>query len=464
MTEMRDATAVPQARSSVQTPSLGYGFSTVEREGWTRRLGVAPTYGLASRNCLEAVGCALGSSPDDVPSVLPLSRCSEAGRTRSRIALVAHDIHDHGGMERVNAELVRALHLEFDLTVVSATLADDLLPFVVRWRRIRVPRRPFLAKFLVFFVAAGWAIHRDYPHLDLVHTLGAIVPNRVDIASLHFCHAGFRSATGSLAAHGAPLLRRVNSAASRRVALWAECWCYRPGRTRVLAAVSDGVRLEAMRHFPRVPVVLTPNGVDTARFSPDHIVRDRTRRAANVGENTCVALFVGGEWDRKGLGLALEGLAMARASGVDVVLWVVGTGDTSRFAARVQELGMDQYVWFLGRCDHVESFYPAADLFVLPSAYETFSLACFEAAASGLPLVIPPISGARDLVGRDKGGVIIERDAGSVARAFRALGGDRARRIHRGSVARRRAEKFTWGACTAEVAKLYRSLLREASD
>lgn len=385
-----------------------------------------------------------------------------SGVTVGRIALVAHDINDHGGMERSYAELVRALHSEFDLTVVSATLADDLLPLVARWHRIRVPRRPTVIKFLVFFIAAGRALRRDHRHLQLVHTLGAIVPNRVDIASLHFCHAGFRSATGSLALHGAPLLRRLNSAASRRVGLWAERWCYRPGRIRAFAAVSDGVRQEAIQHFPGVRVVLTPNGVDTARFTPDEMVRRRTRRAADVGEETCLALFVGGEWDLKGLGLAVEGVAIARAAGVDVALWVVGTGDTSRFTAKARKLGADKSVRFFGRRDDVDNFYRAADVFVLPSAYETFSLACFEAAASGLPLVIPPISGARDLVGHDEGGVIIERDAASVAKALRTLAGDPARRVHLGDEARRRARGFTWGRSTAEVAKLYHSLLDEA--
>ena len=40
----------------------------------------------------------------------------------------------------------------------------------------------------------------------------------------------------------------------------------------------------------------------------------RTRAELGVGPETCVALFVGGDWDRKGLALAIEGLAYARAA------------------------------------------------------------------------------------------------------------------------------------------------------
>ena len=48
------------------------------------------------------------------------------GAGTPRLALVAHDVHDEGGMERVVAELVRRLTGDFDVVVVSSTLAPDL--------------------------------------------------------------------------------------------------------------------------------------------------------------------------------------------------------------------------------------------------------------------------------------------------------------------------------------------------
>jgi len=380
------------------------------------------------------------------------------GRPRPRVTLVAHDVHDAGGMEHAHAEVVRALHHEFDLTVISATLATELQPLVA-WERIRVPQRPFFAKFGVFFIRGGFAVGRS--RSDLVHTLGAIVPNRVDVASLHFCHEGFRAATGALTSGGASALRRASSGLARLLALGAEHWCYRPGRLQVLAAVSEGVRQEAAVHFPTVEVRLTPNGVDTRRFVPDLDARSATRRAAGVGAQTCVALFVGGDWARKGLLLAVEGLAKARAEGVDLVLWVVGAGDEQRFARSADELGVREAVTFFGRRGDPERFYQGADLFVLPSGYETFSLACFEAAACGLPLVIPKLSGAGELVGDDEGGILVERDAASVADAMSSLSSDPERRTRLGEEARRRAGRFTWEASTAAVAGLYGDLLRQ---
>ena len=121
------------------------------------------------------------------------------GGLRPRLALVAHGVHDHGGMERALAELVRRARREVDFVVVSPTLADDLQR-EVDWVRVRTPRRPYVLRFLVFFVVAGLRLRRV--RADLRQSEGAIVPNRVDVATVQFCHAGYVASTGSLAPSG----------------------------------------------------------------------------------------------------------------------------------------------------------------------------------------------------------------------------------------------------------------------
>ena len=87
----------------------------------------------------------------------------------------------------------------------------------------------------------------------------------------------------------------------------------------------------------------------------------------------------------------------------------------------------------------VERFYQAADVFVLPTAFETFSRSAHEAAACGLPVVAPPVSGIRDLIGRDEAGIVVAREASSVAQALVALAGDAHLRARLADEARRRA-------------------------
>ena len=54
--------------------------------------------------------------------------------------------------------------------------------------------------------------------------------------------------------------------------------------------------------------------------------------------------------------------------------------------------------------DSLLRMYREYDVFVLPTLYETFSLAAFEAAASGLPLVAPAVSGIEELIGDGEAG------------------------------------------------------------
>ncbi len=110
--------------------------------------------------------------------------------TKPRVALVAHGINDSGGMEQACAELIRHGSDEFDFCVVSAELAPELRSVVQQWTRIGVPARPIPLKFCLFWLRAGKALR--LVDADLIHTVGAIVPNRVDLTSIHFCHGGIR--------------------------------------------------------------------------------------------------------------------------------------------------------------------------------------------------------------------------------------------------------------------------------
>jgi UDP-glucose:(heptosyl)LPS alpha-1,3-glucosyltransferase len=378
--------------------------------------------------------------------------------TRPTVALVAHGIHDHGGMERAFSELIRRGHGEVDFVVLAAELAEELRP-LVRWHRIRTPSRPIPLKILAFGAVAGIRLART--RTDLVHALGAIVPNRVDVATVQYCHAGDIAATGELAPAGSPPLRRLNSALKRLVAVAAERWCYRPGRVRAFAAVSPGVGRELAAHYPGVPTSVTPNGVDTDRFAPDAGERSATRARLAIPDDALVLVFLGGDWDRKGLAVAIEGLAAARARGLGPSrLLVVGRGDTRRFGGLAARAGVGDAVTFLGPRADVERWLRAGDVLVLPTLYETFSLAAHEAAAAALPVVATRVSGIEDLVGDDAAGVIVERGASSIADALLALR-DPGARGRLGDEGRRRAAAFSWDRSVRSVLDVYASLRRE---
>jgi glycosyltransferase involved in cell wall biosynthesis len=373
------------------------------------------------------------------------------------VTIVAHAVHDGGGMERTLAELVRRIHHDHRVTIVSSELADDLRPLVT-WRRVPTPRKPFPVRFVSFFVLGGLVLAREgRRRRGITHTMGAIVPNRVDVAGVHFCHAGFQQANGRVAAGGLASLRGVNTTVTNVLSRWAERWCYRSGRVRVLATVSRGVERELRAAYPNVPVVITPNGVDGPRFRPDRDARRELRAAESVGADDVVALFVGGDWERKGLAIAIEGVALAVAAGAPVRLWVVGPGDEERMRSLAASHGVADRVHLFGRRADAERWFRAADVFVLPTAYEAFPLVGLEAAAAGLPIVATAVNGFEDLV-RDDAGVLVERDAPAVGRALQRLADDAGLRARLGATAHERSLEYTWERSVDAVTEVYAAL------
>ncbi len=388
---------------------------------------------------------------------MPARRTSRgADDARPRVALVAHGIHDRGGMERACAELVRRTHEQYRYVAVTADLDPELRPLVEHWVRIRVPARPIPLKFAAFFARAGRALRRL--DVDLVHSVGAIVPNRVDVVAVHYCHAGARRALAG-SADERPGARRVNTRLASALAIGAERWCYRPGRVRRFVTVSAGVGEEVAAHYPGAAITWVPNGVDRERFHPDPDARSRLRAEVGVDDTTMVALFVGGDWVRKGLAVAIEALAKATAAGSRVELWVVGRGDVDRARARAEVSGVGPHVRFFGMRTDTPDFYRAADVFVFPTAYEAFSLAMLEAAASGLPLVVPPVNGAAELVVPGETGLVAARSADAFGDALGVLAAQPEVRTRLGRNAATRSESFTWARAAAETAAVYEDLL-----
>jgi UDP-glucose:(heptosyl)LPS alpha-1,3-glucosyltransferase len=366
------------------------------------------------------------------------------------VVLVAHEVHTTGGMETATAELVRRAHGQWRFIVVACRLAPDLRP-LVEWRRVLVPARPLPLRFVAFWLVAGAIVARRRSNA-LVHTIGALVPNRADVATVHYCHL---AAPRSARIAGMDRLHRWNSTVQQALAGAAERWAYRTARTRRLLAVSARVGNELQSHFD-VPVELATNGVDGVRFRPDPSARTRTRAQLAVGPDDRVVIFVGGDWGRKGLDTLLR--ALARLDPAHARAWVLGSGDVVRYRELAARLGVADRVTFFPPDPAPERLYQAADVFCSPSRYETFSMAAFEAAACGLPLVVTAVGDVDALVGDGSGGRIVAADPESVARALEDLLGDPVGAAAAGRVARARAAAYTWEASVAVTTHAYESL------
>jgi UDP-glucose:(heptosyl)LPS alpha-1,3-glucosyltransferase len=289
-----------------------------------------------------------------------------------------------------------------------------------------------------------------------LHTTGAIVANRADVSTVHYCHrAAVTQVNGSRASRSSPLYQ-VNSAVNGVLSLAGEAWCYRPARAGRLCAVSSGVATELRDRFPAMAdaVRTVPNGVDSTVFRPDPAARRELAGEWGLGERESLAVFVGGDWERKGLGYAVDALALA--PGWNLI--VAGNGDPEPHLARARRAGSDPRLRFLGRVDDMPRVYAAADAFVFPTAYEAFPLVALEAAAAGLPLLVTRVNGVEDLLQDGVSGWFVDRNARDIAARLNELRADPELARQMGAAARASAGQFSWEAMAEGYLSLYDEL------
>lgn len=372
----------------------------------------------------------------------------------SRVAFVIMDVGPIGGMERQATEVLKGLVADGHEVTVVARTCDGVQG--VRFARVPTPRRPFSVAFPLWVWWATVLVARL--RADIVHVNGAIVLNRADIATIHFCHHAYQAdfslaeRTRSGAAHG------VNARVVSAMVRWMEAWCLRPARAGRLIAISAGVGREVQQWFPHrsEPPRVIPYGVDSGRFVPSAGERRRVRGELGLADHELLAVFVGGEWERKGLRFAVDAIGRCERWH----LAVAGVGDRATYETLARGHGAGDRLHFLGRIDPT-SLYAAGDAFVFPTAYETFSLATHEAAAAGLPLLVTRVSGPDALVEPGVNGWFVERDAKSIAMRLTELEVDAELRQAMGAAARSAAAPLTWDRARDAHALLYGEVLDE---
>jgi UDP-glucose:(heptosyl)LPS alpha-1,3-glucosyltransferase len=342
-------------------------------------------------------------------------------------------------MERVISHVAGGLlDRGFAVTVIAYTCRLPPHP-ALRFIRVPGPRRPASLSF-PWFALAGSVAARRFARGRLV-TQGAILPLAADVVCAHFCNHAYHAQRTEPRRRRDTVPYRVNESLDRWMNLAAERWVYRGGRARRVVAVSGGLANDLRGYFPSLESRLRviPNGVDLDEFRPDPEARSHVRAQLGLGDEL-VAAFMGGDWARKGLGLALEAVAKRPPWH----LLVVGDGDAEGYLARARDLGAGHRVHFVGRQRRPAPFLAAADAFVFPSAYEPFGLVVLEAGATGLPLIVTRTEGTDELVRDGENGRIVERDADAIGAALGDLAGCAGTRAAMGARARELALPYGW--------------------
>jgi glycosyltransferase involved in cell wall biosynthesis len=301
----------------------------------------------------------------------------------------------------------------------------------------------------------SWALAR--------HTAGrdAIVVNHNAEYLQHECIVAHNVFNAELAQQIAQsrrkMLRYLNPVASLRIV--RERVLFR--RAAHILAVSRATAREASVYAgPRTAVHAIRNGVDAERFAPCSLEeRVQRREALGYAPDDFVVIFVGHEFNRKGLDPLIDAMPMLPPR---VKLLVVGgrTDNIDQYRNKCASLGVASRVRFAGTHRAVWELYQISDVFALPSAYEAFVLVGLEALATGVPALMTDTGGTTEYLSDDYNGYVVRRDAADIARRLNAIVADPALYARLRANARASALPFSW----QHVGALYEQILLDMMD
>lgn len=191
--------------------------------------------------------------------------------------------------------------------------------------------------------------------------------------------------------------------------------------TRILsnsAAALDMYHPTVWRASPKYKVI--PNGVDSARFSPNPTARARLRSELGTSEDTLVIGHVGRVDPAKDHETLFAAVRLIRQGQRDVRLVLAGPGtDDPHLRTRVAEHGIGAITVTLGPRDDVQDWYNAFDIFAFPSVTEGQPNALIEAMLSGVRVVATDIPGIREALPPSQEAYLVPpRDPSALAKAI----------------------------------------------
>jgi len=302
---------------------------------------------------------------------------------KKKIAVVIGAFTRRGGAERMAVETCEYFKDQYEFHVICREYENEIDGIsIYKVRRINIPRS---LKRIIFALQVRSVLRKL--DVDIVHTHERIF--EADIFSLH----------------GTPPEHWAKEVLGRKRLNFFDLSCayldrklINSSRCKVLLPVSRLVE-DCYRQFydlsEKTIQVVHPT-VSEEFINPPPPLFD-WRERLNTPKDAKVVLFIANNYEHKGLDLVF-GAVSEILKNKEIYLWIGGRGNIPKYEAKAKRMGIANFVRFTGMIkENLSHLYRSADLFVLPSKFDTFGIVVIEALASGLPVLVSRLTGANSL-------------------------------------------------------------------
>ena len=213
-------------------------------------------------------------------------------------------------------------------------------------------------------------------------------------------------------------------------------------------------------------IYIVSPGVDLEKFKSKN--KYKSREKLGLSQTSKILLSVGRLEPIKGYDVLINALSFLNISDdFDVRLLIIGGDSKSqneleRLNSLKLKHGLSNQINFLGAIDHDELpiYFSAADVFVMPSAYETFGIAALEASACNLPVIAPQVGGLKSVVKHGQTGFLsVNKSPESLTHYLEILLKNKPLRELFGVNSRLHAMNYSWGKSSKDLISVFEDIL-----
>lgn len=209
-------------------------------------------------------------------------------------------------------------------------------------------------------------------------------------------------------------------------------------------------------------IVVVPNGINTEKFYSDSQLYNNVK----IDASKIVILFLGRLHPSKGADILLLAFIKALRQNDKIRLIMAGPdeyGLVQEFRQQIERENLQEYIYFPGLIlgDEKKRLLARADLFVLPSLSEGFSMAILEALASSTPVLISPECNFNE-VESVNAGVVVSNNIEQISSSIIELTNDKDRLKLMGNNGKKFVNRlYNWETISDKLIALYNTQVKK---